>query len=199
MTTPTGALATLDGRRLVFRRVLADPVDAAWSAMTESDRLGRWFGTYTGTGRVGGTVELLMTAAEDAGRPPSGVATLECAPRERLVVEVTDAGASESWRIAATLSPEGDATVLVFDQLVPVGMRPADVGPGWHRYLDRLVASFRGAPMPGWDDYAGLGGSTPTPDRAPHRPRTPPRRPELSAPGGLRRERNPVGRTPPPR
>jgi uncharacterized protein YndB with AHSA1/START domain len=61
----------------VFRRVLADPVDAAWPAMTESDRLGRWFGTYTGTGRVGGTVELLMTAAEDAGGPPSGVATLE--------------------------------------------------------------------------------------------------------------------------
>jgi uncharacterized protein YndB with AHSA1/START domain len=150
----------------VFRRVLADPVDAAWSAMTESDRLGRWFGTYTGTGRVGGTVELLMTAAEDAGGPPSGMAPLECAPRERLVVEVTDAGASESWRIAATRSPEGDATVLVFDQLVPAGMRPADVGPGWHRYLDRLVASLRGAPMPGWDDYAGLGGSTPTPDRA---------------------------------
>jgi uncharacterized protein YndB with AHSA1/START domain len=109
----------------VFRRVLADPVDAAWSAMTESDRLGRWFGTYNGTGRVGGTVELLMTAAEDAGGPPSGVATLECAPRERLVGEVTAAGASESWRIGATLSPEGDATVLVFDQLVPAGMRPA--------------------------------------------------------------------------
>jgi hypothetical protein len=42
VATPTGALATLDGRRRpVFRRVLADPVDAVWSAMTESDRLGR--------------------------------------------------------------------------------------------------------------------------------------------------------------
>jgi uncharacterized protein YndB with AHSA1/START domain len=163
VTTPTGALTTLDGRRrrLVFRRVLADPVDAVWSAVTESDRLGRWFGTYTGTGRVGGTVELLMTAAEDAGGQPSSVAILECAPPERLVVEVTDAGASESWRIAVTLSPEGDGTVLVFDQLVPAGMRPADVGPGWHWYLDRLAASLHGAPMPDWDGYAGLGGLYP--------------------------------------
>jgi uncharacterized protein YndB with AHSA1/START domain len=76
VTTPTGALTTLDGRRrrLVFRRVLADPVDAVWSAATESDRLGRWFGTYTGTGRVGGTVELLMTAASTLSGPGIGAA-----------------------------------------------------------------------------------------------------------------------------
>jgi uncharacterized protein YndB with AHSA1/START domain len=158
VTSPTGALSTTDGRRrLVFRRVLPDPVDAVWSAVTESERLGLWFGTYTGTGRVGETVKLVMTAAEDAGGPPSSVAILECVPPERLVVEVADAGASEPWRMSVTLSPEGDGTVLVFDQLVPAGMRPADVGPGWHWYLDRLAASLGDAPMPAWGAYADLG------------------------------------------
>ncbi|MCW0216592.1 MAG: SRPBCC family protein [Pseudonocardia sp.] len=158
VTTPAGTVSPTDGRhRVTFRRLVPDPVDEVWSAVTESDRLGRWFGTYTGTGRVGGTVRLVMVA-EDPDGPPSTVAILECVPPERLVVEVGPAEEAEPWRITVTLSPDDGGTLLVFDQLVPEGMTPADIGPGWHFYLDRLAASLTGAPLPPWEDYEGLGG-----------------------------------------
>jgi uncharacterized protein YndB with AHSA1/START domain len=142
-----------DGTRtLVFRRRYPDPIDEVWSAITESDRLARWLGSYEGDPSADRTVLLTMTSQEDAGGEPATVNLVECRPPERLVVDISEAN-QEVWRIAVTLATEVDATTLLFQQSVPPEMDPADVACGWHWYLDRLAASLTGAPMPAWTDY----------------------------------------------
>ncbi|MGH3929734.1 MAG: SRPBCC family protein [Pseudonocardiaceae bacterium] len=154
VTTPRGEIRpdAAGGRSLVFRRRYPYPIEDVWSEVTDSDRLARWFGSYQGVGAVGGTVALTMTAEEDAGGEPSTVHILECEPPRRLMVDLPETE-TRSWRIALTLSWEADTTVLLFEQTVPSEMNMADVGPGWHWYLDRLTASLASAPMPNWDDY----------------------------------------------
>jgi hypothetical protein len=57
--TPTGqVIPTAIGRDLVLERVLPGSIDDAWVSITESDRLARWFCTWSGEPRVGATLEL---------------------------------------------------------------------------------------------------------------------------------------------
>ncbi|MGQ0773360.1 MAG: SRPBCC family protein [Pseudonocardiales bacterium] len=154
VTSPAGELRyDADGQRtLVFHRRYPYPIEDVWAAVTDSDRLVRWFGSYQGVGVVGGTVALTMIAEEDAGGEPSTVHIIECESPRRLVVDVPEHGIS-SWRIALTLAAEGGATTLLFEQAIPPEMQMTDVGPGWHWYLDRLAASLTDTPMPDWNDY----------------------------------------------
>ncbi|WP_224392493.1 SRPBCC family protein [Pseudonocardia sp. ICBG1293] len=135
---------------LRFRRVHPEPVEDVWSAVTDPDRCARWFGRWSGDARPGGTVALEMTAEEDAGGPPSQVLISECDPPHRLAVAIRD-GDGEPWELTLTLAPEGTGTVLVLPHVLPAGLSPADAGPGWHWYLDRLAASLAGTPMPDWE------------------------------------------------
>ncbi len=154
VTSPQGEVRSdADGRRiLVFRRRYPYPIEDVWSAVTDSERLARWFGSYQGVGVIGGTVALTMTAEEDAGGEPSMVHIVECEPPRHLMVDLPE-NETRSWRIALTLSEEAGTTTLLFAQTVPPEMDTADVGPGWHWYLDRLAASLASTPMPDWDDY----------------------------------------------
>ena len=63
----TGPQVEPTSRTVVVQREYADPIGDVWTALTESDRLARWLGHYTGTGGAGGTVELTMTGEVDAG------------------------------------------------------------------------------------------------------------------------------------
>lgn len=140
---------------LVWRREYPDPVTDVWAAITESDRLGRWIGTWSGEPRVGGTVAFTMTGEVDAGGEvgePMDVAILACDPPRRLVVEMPD-DAGRSWHVELAVEPHGDGAVLLFSQRFADGVRREDVEVGWQWYLDRLTASLRGGPMPDWDDY----------------------------------------------
>ncbi|MCX6464020.1 MAG: SRPBCC domain-containing protein [Pseudonocardiales bacterium] len=141
---------------IVLRKEFPDPVEEVWAAVTESDRLGRWIGTYTGRGRPGGTVELTVTGEVDAGgevAPPATVTILECDAPRRLVVDIPEAE-GRSWRVAVDLTAGERGTVLVFTQQVVDGVDPADVAAGWRWYLDRLDAALRDADMPSWAAYA---------------------------------------------
>ena len=162
------SLDPTDDRTLTLRREYPEPIGAVWAALTESDRLASWIGTYTGSGRPGGTVEFTMTGEVDAGgevAPPATVTVVECAApgtaggegaTARLVVDIPES-AERTWRIAITLRDEGGRTGLVFEQAVPVGLDPADIEAGWRWYLDRLGAALQGGPMPAWADYAPAG------------------------------------------
>jgi uncharacterized protein YndB with AHSA1/START domain len=150
----TGPQADDDGRTLVLHREYPDPIRDVWAAFTESDRLARWFGSYTGSGGTGGTVELTVTGEVDAGgevAKPATVAILECAPPRRLVVDIPEG--DQSWRVAVTLTDDAGPTVVRFEQSLLEGMDPADMEAGWRWYLDRLGASLHGGPMPAWADY----------------------------------------------
>lgn len=140
---------------VVWRREYPDPPEDVWSAITESDRLGRWIGTWTGEARVGGAVAFTMTGEIDAGGEecePMDVTILACDPPERLAVELPgDAG--QAWRVELTVEPSGDGSVLHFAQRFAAGTRRDDIEAGWQWYLDRLTASLQGTAMPDWVDY----------------------------------------------
>lgn len=145
-----------ESREIVLRKEYPDPVEDVWSAVTDSERLGRWFGTYTGRGRPGGTVEFTVTGEVDAGgevAAPVTVTILECDAPRRLVVDMPES-AERSWRVAVDLAPHGDGTLMVFTQEVADGLDPADISAGWRWYLDRLEASLHGTDMPQWSAYA---------------------------------------------
>lgn len=140
---------------LEVRRRYPDPVEDVWAAFTESDRLARWFGSYTGTGRPGGTVELTVTGEVDAGgevAAPVAVAVHECAAPHRLVVEIPEGDGS--WRVTVELTAAGSGTDVVLRQQLGPGVDAADLDAGWSWYLDRLGAALRGAAMPAWAEYA---------------------------------------------
>lgn len=157
VTSPRGEIreGAAGERTLTFRRRFPDPIDDVWSAVTDSERLARWFGSYEGEGVAGSTVMVTITAPEDAGGDPWAVQILECEPPHRLVLDIPESDGS-AWHIAMTLSEDSDATVLVFQQTVPPGFNTADTGPGWHWYLDRLTAVLAELPMPDWADYPAL-------------------------------------------
>jgi hypothetical protein len=162
------SLDPTDDRTLTLRREYPEPIGAVWAALTESDRLAGWIGTYTGSGGPGGTVEFTMTGEVDAGgevAPPATVTVVECAApgspggggaTARLVVDIPES-AERTWRIAITLRDGAGRTGLVFEQPVPAGLDPADIDAGWRWYLDRLGAALHGGPMPAWADYAPAG------------------------------------------
>jgi uncharacterized protein YndB with AHSA1/START domain len=133
-----------------------DGPEEVWAALTESGRLGRWFGTYTGTGRPGGTVELTVTGEVDAGGEvarPVTVTVHACEPPRLLVVDVPEG--EEAWRVEVTLAPALDGgTAMRFEQRLLPGQDAADMAAGWRWYLDRLAASMTGTAMPQWEDYA---------------------------------------------
>jgi len=149
--TATGELLpTATGRDLVLERVLPGSLDDAWASITESDRLGRWFCTWTGEARVGGTLELTLVAEE--GDATSRAEILACDPPTHLAVSTQDQGGQ--WRLEATLTPLGsDQTRLRFVHHLDQEANPEEVGPGWEYYLDRLVAAMTGSAMPDFDDY----------------------------------------------
>lgn len=146
------------GSSVVWRRDFPDTVEDVWSAITDSERLGRWIGTWSGTPAVGGTVAFTMTGEVDAGGEvgaPVDVTIVACDPPHHLAVDLPEDGADRAWHLDLTVSPTDAGAVLVFAQRLVDGVRRSDVEAGWTWYLDRLAASLRGAPMPDWAAYTG--------------------------------------------
>lgn len=136
---------------LVVRRTYPDPVEDIWSAITESERLGRWIGTWTGDPTTG-TVTFTMTGEVDAGGEVDDPveATIEvCEPPHRLVV-VLPSGPS-AWRLDLTVEADGDGSALVLVQRLDGSVPREDLAAGWTWYLERLAAAQSGAPMPPWE------------------------------------------------
>lgn len=162
ITTPTGEVVRDDeGMRLDFVRTFATDIDDLWSALVDPDRMGRWFGTWTGDPTTG-RVQLVMTAEDEDA--PQTVEVVECDPPTRLVVIAPSPDGP--WRLSAELEATGpDATTLTFSHRLAEPYDATDIGPGWHWYLDRLAAVVSGDPVP--EDFdahlAGLAGAYPLP------------------------------------
>lgn len=158
MTTPPAEVRTdpAGTTTAVWRREYPDPVEEVWAAITESERLGRWIGTWTGEPRVGGTVTFVMTGEVDAGGEvdePTEVRILACDPPRHLAIELP-AGEDRSWYLDLTVEARDAGAVLVFAQRLVEGQSHEDVDAGWRWYLDRLGASLADTPMPEWSAYA---------------------------------------------
>ena len=109
--------------------------DAAdlWDALTNKERLPRWFSSVSGDFELGGRFHVENNA--------SGTIT-ECVPNQKIAA-TWEFGGGVSW-ITVTLMPEGDKTRLELEHV-------AHVDPHWERFGPGAVGV-------GWDlGFMGLG------------------------------------------
>jgi uncharacterized protein YndB with AHSA1/START domain len=162
--TPSGRLfSTPEGRDLVLIRTFRAPIEDVWASITESERTARWFGSWTGEPGPGRRIQYTM-AFEGEGAQPAEMTIEACEPPHHLAVR----GAEDygGWHLEAHLSEAAGITELRFTHHLDAQTNIGDVGPGWEYYLDNLVASRDGTPMPSFNDYypaqkeyyLGLGG-----------------------------------------
>jgi uncharacterized protein YndB with AHSA1/START domain len=125
------AVASGEGIGVLVRREYAAPIGECWLALTDPERLKRWFLPVGGELRVGGTFQTEGNA---------GGEILRCeAPR---LLRVTWGG--ETSVVELRLVPVSDtATVIELDHTVPIeiaggGAGALFVGPGWDGALMAL-------------------------------------------------------------
>ena len=112
--------------RVLLCRSYDAEIDDVWSAITDPERVRRWFLPLTGDLRVGGTFQLHGNAGGDI---------LDCEPPRLL--RVTFGGPTSIVELRLTSDAERDAaTVLELDHSVPLEMAGSAagalyVGPGW--------------------------------------------------------------------
>jgi uncharacterized protein YndB with AHSA1/START domain len=154
VSSPAGQVVDdAEGLRLVYVREWDQPVRRVWSAVTDPDRLGRWFGRWTGD-PSSGTVLLTLTGEGD-GAEPSPVTVDACEPPHRLAVTTGGTGAERRWPLEVTLTATAaGGTSLRFEHRLGADDDVPSTGVGWHYYLDRLDAVVRDeVPTDAWDDY----------------------------------------------
>ena len=138
---------------VLLRRNYPAQIDDVWDAVTDPDRVKRWFLPLSGDLRVGGSFQLEGNAGGDI---------LECAPPRRL--KVTFGGPTSL--VELRLSPDGDnATVVELEHSVPIEMARSGagalyVGPGWDGALLALDLYLSGEvaadPVAAADSPVGL-------------------------------------------
>jgi uncharacterized protein YndB with AHSA1/START domain len=147
---PTGRiLPTADGVDIVLVRLIRGTIQDVWASITESDRTARWFGRWEGEGAQGALLRLQMGFEES--QPWCDVRVESCEPPHHLGLRVVDAAGD--WSLEITLRPRGDRTELTFVHHRENADGAGEIGPGWEYYLDNLVASRLGVPLPTFDDY----------------------------------------------
>ncbi|HEX6445015.1 MAG TPA: SRPBCC family protein [Streptosporangiales bacterium] len=145
-----GSLRSAGGKGVVRIEDRYDTdIDDLWSALTDPDRLARWYGRVEGDLRPGGRFRLHL---EDADLDSTGRVEA-CDPPRRL--RVTSRETDESYRrgqgvppydqvVEATLNADGDQTVLVIE----VRGMPLDAiafyGAGWQIHAENLAAFLAG-------------------------------------------------------
>ena len=113
-----GTLRAADGKGVVRLQDRFDTdIDDLWSALTDPDRLARWLGEVEGDLRQGGEFRARYFASGWEGTCRVEV----CDPPRRLLL-LTNAPDEPDGVIEATLSADGDQTVLVIED-------PACPGP----------------------------------------------------------------------
>ena len=157
-----GSLRSADGKGAVRMEDRFDTdIDDLWSALTDPGRLASWYGQVEGDLRPGGQFRLHV---EDADSDATGRVEA-CEPPRRL--QVTTRETEESYRrgkgvqpydeaLEATLTADGDQTILVIE----VRGMPVDAiafyGAGWQIHVENLAAYLagrkRGDTRARWDD-----------------------------------------------
>ena len=151
MTDHDGRL-TVDGDRAVlnFERHLPFPIETVWSAITDADERGQWFGETTIDAREGGTIEMVATGPP---LPPERKRMTG-----RILVWDPPHVFEHEWRqpivedgvVRYELRTDGDGTLLRFSHR-GLGVRNANgFRGGTHAFLDRLEAYLAGTELPDW-------------------------------------------------
>jgi uncharacterized protein YndB with AHSA1/START domain len=158
-TTPaaTGHKEEREGREfVVFTRTFRAPIDDVWAAVTESDRLGRWIGTWEGDPAEGQVRFQMRFEGDEASSEKFQIDVCEPPHRLAITTEMPYDGVNpQTWQLRVELAERDGVTTLTFAQDVPEPEMAHSVGPGWDYYLDRMVVAEAGGD-PGtldFDDY----------------------------------------------
>jgi uncharacterized protein YndB with AHSA1/START domain len=145
-----GSLRSADGVGVVRIEDRYDTaIDDLWAAITDPARLARWYGQVEGDLRPGGAFHVYLEAddIESIGRIDV------CEPPRRLLVTTRET--DESYRkgqgappfdqtIEATLTADGNQTLLVIEvQGMPLD-KIAFYGAGWQIHAENLAAYLAG-------------------------------------------------------
>jgi len=157
-----GSLRSADGNGVVRIEDHYDTdIDDLWSAITDPGRITRWYGRVEGELRPGGQFRLYVDDADSdhAGRVE------ECDPPRRL--RVTTRETDESYQrgqgvppydetIEATLTADGDQTILVIEVRGMPLDKIAFYGAGWQIHAENLATYLggreRGDSEARWDE-----------------------------------------------
>lgn len=123
--------------RVVLRRSYQAEMEEVWDALTDPERIRRWFMPITGELKPGGSFQLEGNA---------GGEILECEPPQRF--KLTFGGPTSLVEITLSAGPD-DTTELQMDHSVPAAMAGGAggalyVGPGWDGGLMGLALYLEG-------------------------------------------------------
>ena len=143
-----GSLRSADGNGVVRIEDRYDTgIDDLWAAITDPARLARWLGRVEGDLRPGGTFRLYTADLDSDGRIDV------CEPPRRLVVTTRET--DESYRkgqgaepfdelAEATLTADGEQTILVIEVRGMPLDKIAFYGAGWQIHAENLAAYLAG-------------------------------------------------------
>jgi uncharacterized protein YndB with AHSA1/START domain len=136
-----GRLRTADGTGVVTMQDRFDTgIDDLWSALTDPGRLARWLGEIEGDLRLGGEFRARFFASgwEGTGRVEA------CEPPRHLLLQTTTPRQTGEHVMEATLTADGDQTILVWEEWgMPVNLLSA-YGAGIQVHVEDLAAYFAG-------------------------------------------------------
>jgi uncharacterized protein YndB with AHSA1/START domain len=136
-----GSLRSADGTGIVRVEGRYDTdIDDLWSALTDPGRLARWIGEVEGDLRLGGEfrARFFTSGWEGTGRVEA------CEPPQRLLLLTQDPDEPDDHVIEATLTADGDQTILVVEERgMPVDLLAA-YGAGVQIHVEDLAAHIAG-------------------------------------------------------
>ncbi len=143
-----GKIAAGEGRAIRLRREYDAPIEDVWDALTNPERIGRWFVPISGDYRLGGRYRLEGNAEGEI---------LACEKPNRLKVTwvygepASDTDISELEVRLASAGDEATVCELVHTAIVPDEMwdqyGPGAVGIGWDQAVLGLSVHLRGELM----------------------------------------------------
>jgi uncharacterized protein YndB with AHSA1/START domain len=152
-TSPTrilGSLRSADGKGVVRIQDRYDTgIEDLWSAITDPGRIVRWYGRVEGDLRPGGQFRLYV---DDADSDYTGRVE-ECEPPRRLRVTTRETDESHQRGqgvppydsvLEATLTADGDETILVIEVRGMPLEAVAYYGAGWQIHAENLAAYLAG-------------------------------------------------------
>ena len=136
-----GSLRIADGKGVVRMEDRFDTdIDDLWSAFTDPGRLARWLGDFEGDLRLGGEfrARFFSSGWEGTGRVEV------CEPPRHLLVMTRHARQTDEHAVEATLTADGDHTILVLEERgMPVNLLSA-YGAGIQVHIEDLAAHIAG-------------------------------------------------------
>ena len=136
-----GSLRSADDKGIVrMEDRFNTDINDLWSALTDPRRLARWYAQVEGDLRPGGDLRLLVHGSgwEGTGRIET------CEPPRRLVVTTRELQVQFDVLLEATLTADGDQTILVIEARgMPLDKLPF-YGVGWQIHAENLAAYLAG-------------------------------------------------------